>query len=261
MSYKQMDFTISFHNQLIKNYIIETDFEIVFQTSIQSIEKYCKEKYPTLITHKQYSTDELAQLVLMKNYIKKNLNSNDITYIHNYFYEKHWFEPLSYISNITSIKLTDYNCKMWSDPELPYLEIKGIISLDLKKLVDLYLNKKKYYDIILPYSQKVVSKVSSIKFNRAFPLYVTYKGGVEFRNQVLNIVKDYIKNKIPNNIKQVIEKKMKINNIDEYKMEVNWKSSDEIEININDAMKLLKLKIKENFLPMAGGFVLYRNLK
>lgn len=262
--YKQQDLDIYFNTAIVNNSkkkkTLEVKFKIVFQTGSTVIEKYCKQNYETLLTHKQYSTDEKTKLFEMKKYIKDNLNVNDLNYIHKYFFDKGWFNPFKFNKNFIKIDITDTDAKMWTDKELPYLEIDGLLTLDLKKMFDEYMlyNFHKFeFDI----KQPITSRTIKFKFARSLPLFLTYKINPQIYSIFVNIFESYIKSKSKNIIKNEIEKLLKISNIETYKMNINWKFSDTIEVNINDTIKLLKLKAKESFLPTVGGFVLYDMLR
>lgn len=260
MARSYQDFTISFHMQSIEGGKIITPFELVFQTENKVIETYCKKQWPYLMTTQQYSIEQLAELQKMKAYIRRNLAYGDQQYIHDFFYMRHWFEPVVQSMKLTSIKLINYDCKFWTDRETPYLEIKGEITLDIAKMLNLYFDKK-YIKPVKPMNKKILYEELSLKLVRPFPLYITFRGGVEARNQMLNMITAAINDRGTNPIKKLIEKEMGITGIHEYKKTLHWKYQDEIVIEINDTMRLLKIKVRKNIIPIAGGYVLWRSMR
>jgi hypothetical protein len=252
------DFTINFHTQSNKKNKLSTNFKIVFQTSNNNIEKYCQETWPYLIEHKQYSLDQLKELQQMKRYIKKNISQNDINYVHKYFYDKSFFDNIRITNKFTSIEITNYDCKMWTD-NIPYIELEGIITLDLDKLFGYYI-RKDYYKLIMPYKQKLINIEFDIFFSKSFPLYATFRNNTLIKKIFLDYIYKELNNKNNRKLLKDIEKTLKISKIYEYKKQVKWKGKN-IHVNINDITKLLKLKAKKNFLPMAGGYILYKKLR
>lgn len=261
LEYKQQDFNISFHDQKYVNTAREksvtTKFKIIFQTTSKNIEKYCLKNYPTLLTHKQYSADEIKQFIEMRKYIENNLNQSDKDYIHKYFFDRGWFGPFKFNkTKISNIKLEDYDVKMWAD-EIPYLEIDGIITIDIKQMVKEYISNK-YIKFEEPYKQNITSKEINVKFSKQFPLLITFRGGLNFKNILIKMIEDFIKSNRKNFIKEGIEKKLGIDKIHEYKMDITWNQNDSIKVLINDSIKLLKLKAKKNIIPLTFGYFMLK---
>lgn len=268
MSYKQQDFDIQFHTQTVrnrgKNKDISIRFKIVFQTSTKKIEKYCLEHHSNLLQHKQFSADERAQLIIMRQYIENNLTKKDLNYIHEYFYDRRWFDPFVVRDKdkISSIEVDTVDAKMWTD-DLPYLEVNGTITVYFKELFDEYV-KKGYHSFEMINKQRITSRIIKFVFARALPLILTYRGHNHIKGIFTSIFEDYIKSRRTdrrNIIKKEIEKRLKIEDIHLYRMKIDWKFTNTIEVNINDTARLLKLKAKESVLPIIGGFVIYDALK
>lgn len=261
---KQQDFDIHFQTQSVivksNKKISETKFDIVFQTTSQSIEKYCKKNFESILRHKLYSQAEIQQLFAMRKYIENNLNESDKNYIKNYFFEKGWIAPLKKNTKSISIALDEFDAKMWTDKELPYLEIKGTVKLDMEIMLDEYI-KDKFIKIEKPYKQKITQLENTIKFHKSFPLLLTYKGGLKFKQVLLNMVTDRIKSRRTNYIKSELEKNMNIKQIGTFKSEITWTSNTSIKVLVNDSMKLLKLKAKKNILPLTAGYLMLRKRK
>ena len=53
-----LSLNISYNNQTFRKGIMSVPFKIVFQTSSKTIEKYCKENYPKLMTYSIYGFRE-----------------------------------------------------------------------------------------------------------------------------------------------------------------------------------------------------------
>lgn len=254
------DFSIQFHTQLVKNNLITTDFKIVYQTENKMIEKYCMENYPDLMVYSQYTIEQLKRLQYMKSYIKKNLLKTDIQTIENYFYEKHWFDPYKISDGITNIKLINYDCKTWTEPDIPYLEIEGEVTMDLKKMLILCFNKN--YVQYIKQKSRVLSESLSFKFIRPFPMYMTFRGGQEAKREILSMITKNVNNiVIGDKIRPRVESLLKIKDIHKYKKTLSWKYQDEILLEINDAVGLLKKTAKDNIIPLTAGYFLYKDLK
>jgi hypothetical protein len=263
LEYKQQDFNISFHNQsfsdTLSNKSISTKFKIIFQTTSKTIENYCMTNYPTLLTHKQYSADEIRQFIEMRNYISRSLTNADKDYVHKYFFDRGWLEPFKFNrSKFTSIVFDDYDAKMWADTSAPYLEIDGTITLDINKMLNEYISSR-FIKYETPRSQKITSKEILIRFDKNFPLIITYRGGLTFKNILLKMVTDIIKSNRKSIIKDEVEKQLKLDKIHEYKMDITWNQDNSIKVLINDSIKLLKLKAKKNIVPLTLGYFMLRN--
>ena len=259
-SVAQMDFQIKFHMQTVKNKKVTTPFKIVFQTPSKSIEKRCVEQWPYLMQHQKYSTQQLKELQKMKAYIKNRLSRSDKNYIHKYFYDTKWFEPFRRITNMTSIELTDYNCKIWTDKEVPFLEISGEITLDMRKLFDLYF-KRKFLKLETEKTRHKFHDKVMIRFQKPLPLYVTFRGGQEAKKVFANLLREKIDSRRPNDIKKKFEKQFNLKKLETFKKDVEWDRRGKLVVEINDTMKMLKIKAKENVLPLAGGYLLYRKMR
>lgn len=133
---------ISFPLTSIEKNVITVPFKIIYQTHSKALESKIADKYPDLITMAGYNAEQLKRLLVMKKEIQNGLTPADVDEIHNVFYEKYFLDPIQKTDNVTKIKLTAFDCKMWTDEE-PYLEINGEISADIDEMFQkLYTRKK-----------------------------------------------------------------------------------------------------------------------
>lgn len=245
---------ISYNMQTFKKGIMEVPFEIVFQTSSKTIEKYCKETYPSLMTYSNYSMSQLTDLQKMRAYIKVNLGS-EVDEIHNYFYKKNLISPFTIKTGLTKIKIIKCDCKTHTNPDIPYLEINGTITLDYNAMLKIYCSK---YIHAINKEKHIIKESIKFKIDKAYPYILTYSNSLAFKTEFLNLFIQYVNRDKTNDIRKFVEKEMGIDNINTYRKVITW-SDQEISIEVNDVGKLLKIKMKENILPLTGGYLLLRN--
>jgi len=251
-------FNIAFQLQNIKNEIVSVPFDIVFRTNTKEIELYCAKNFKEVLTSYIYSIEQNKKLLEMRRYIKKTISNSDIESIHRYFYDKKWMEPIEFFSKVTDITLTDYDCKFWTDPKIPFLQIKGIITFDLSKMLELYYNKK---FIKINKQNRIIKEELEFVFIKSLPLFLTYSQTTTMRAMLLDI---FIKltNKSGSYINKEIEKLLNIQNIDRYKKEISWKDNKTIRVYINDIIQLLSLRASQNIIPLTvAGYISYRFIK
>ncbi|OQB40857.1 MAG: hypothetical protein BWY04_01176 [candidate division CPR1 bacterium ADurb.Bin160] len=249
-----LNLNIAYHNQTFRKGIMEVPFKIVFQTSSKSIEKYCKENYPKLMTYSNYSMQDNVDLQKMRAYIKVNLGT-EINEIHNYFYKNNLLNPFNIKDNLTKIKIDRCDCKINTNPDIPFLELNGIISFDYDKMLKIY-SEKKYIKAIK--IDKQITKINiKFKITKPYPYILTYRNSLAFKTDFLNLFKNYVNATKTNAVQKLIEKEFNLDGIQNYKKNISW-SDNNILIEINDVSKLLKIKVKENILPITGGYLLLR---
>lgn len=251
-------FDISFHMQSFRKDIVSTPFSLVFQTESENIEKYCKQKYPDLMEYSQYSPEQIRKLHEMRKYIKDNLKQIDIKFIHNFFYDRSWVDPFKIDDGLTTIELNGYNCKTWTDPQVPFLEVKGIIHFNISTLLKFYFKKNKLY---FTKDNGVVTRNLDITFS-SFPLLLTYRSSIRLKSALLSMFTQEINGTATTPVKSKVQMEMELKKIEEYKKNIKWNATNTLRIEITDTAKLLKLKIKESpVLPLVGGYILYKSIR
>ena len=252
---KTANFNIEFAQLIIKGNKISFPFSIVMQTKDNAIEKHCIKTWPQLM-HDDYilTPNDKGEKMKMVSYIKKTLlnQSNDMDLIHKFFYDRRWMNPIPFNKKITSITLNKFECKLWSNPEIPYLELKGWITIDLEKLLDGYLRAN---FITIKQNNKFIRESILIKFTRSLPLLLTYIESVQIKNLILQY---FITNTNKQNtffIKK-IEKLTKLTKLHTFRKKIfKWKNNTEIILEINDLIKLLKKKALRPVPLTAAGFI------
>lgn len=248
-------FNLEFRMQQTKDDKFIVPFKIVIQSSNLQIEKYCAKTWPDLMHSALLSMDQLYRLQKMKNYIKRSLSTQTKDDILKYFFDKRWVDPIKNMDKIVKIDFTDFNCKMWSLAD-PYLEIEGNFYIDLEKMLNLYIDK--YID--LDVQDKLLSEKVKIKFKKPWPVLLNYRGSIQYKQIILNKLKNKIEKSGSNNFKKKLEKALGFKDLHKIKKNLNWQNESLI-LEITDIMKLLKLKAPKAILPLAGGFITRRSLK
>ena len=178
-------FDIDFSLFKVKGDIISFPFYVVIQTTTKGIEEYCRENWPNLLdrTYIHSREDKLRQ-IKMEKYIKETLlkQKKELDIIHNLFYEKRWFGRFKSSDLLSSIQLHDFDAKTWTNPEIPYLELKGEISINLNKVVDYYFRKNL---IKLKRNNKFVKEEIILQFISPLPLLLTYMKSQKIKDLIV----------------------------------------------------------------------------
>ncbi len=247
---------ILFAQKTFDNNTIIFPFQLEVQTTSLSIEKYCLKNYKDLLGFEAFSFEQLVRLQKMKSYITKTLSPNDISDMVNVLKSKGWFNNLPINSKtIFKFKIDDVRCKMLSDI-YPYLTIYGKISINLKELLDVYINKKQ----IIPEKSdnKFIKEVVNLKILQPFPFILTYERSFDIQQKIINIITEYCNRStvLSNGISNAIG----INEIHKFKKEIQWYGDNVIRVTINDFGSLLKAKAKKSWLPLSfAGVMAYSN--
>lgn len=242
--------------QSIKKTVVTIPFTIVLQTPNLEIEKYCLQNWPNLLSMHAFSYDELVAWQKMKAYIKSKFNQHTIL-IHQYFYDNKWFENLAISDGITGCEITEWNARMWDQKE-PMLELKGLLSFDIAKILELYF--KKNYIIVNQKTNKFIKEIINIYFEKSLPSILFYKTSSDIRNILLKEITDRFNKKTTWSDK--VDKLIKIKDTHNLKKEIRWGSSNnQLEIIISDWQELLKHKAKKYAVPIGIGYFAYQLLK
>lgn len=231
-------------------------FKTVIQTSSQTIEKKCKITWPNLLMHSINTPQDNLDLVKMKAYILRTLSTADKNDIHDILYKEGWLAPFVLNDKITTVKILKGDCKMWSDPMLPYLELNGEITVSIPKLLDAFL-KHKWVESTN--DSKLTSEHVKLKLMRSIPLLIRYTGAQD----PLNILLDHLSKeakKQNTGINKLIKKVTKFKNIHTFKFDISWGNDKSIIIyKYTDAIKIFKAKVKRNPIKYAvGAYAAYK---
>ncbi len=242
--------------QSIKKTTVSIPFTMVCQTPTLEIEKYCKLTWPNLLQMHAFTYDELVQWQKMKAHIKNKLTPH-VPLIHQYFYNNKWFENLSIPDGITTCEITEWNSRMWDQVE-PMLELKGILTFDISKILEFYL--KKNYIIINQKTNKFVKEIVNIYFEKSLPSILFYKTSSDIRNIILKEITDRFNAKTVWSEK--VDKLISIKDTHKLKKEIRWgNSNNQLEIVISDWAELLKHKVKKYAVPLGIGYFAYKMLR
>lgn len=255
MIYQQ--FAIDYNNVQVKNLKVTYPFYIVMHTENKELEIDCKQQWPKLMyTATSLSESDKIQLNKMRLYIQRKLKMQhqDLNNIHKMFYERNIMGPLILSQGCSSVDLVHFDCKLWTDPEVPFLELHGEITIDCEKMLDIYI-KRSYLQ--MKTDNKFVRESITIRFVKALPMIMTTVDREVVRKTLLLWFEINCK-KSTSVLNKKLETLLKIKQLHTFKKEINWTQPNEITIEINDFAKLLGLKTKKNLLPLTvGGFIAY----
>lgn len=214
-------------------------FSIVMQTRSQKVEKYCIATWPKLMTHEIYTMEDNLAKFKLYAYIKNHLTASDKKDIHKIFYDRHWMTPLDFNDKGSELQLTEFGCKTWSNPAIPYLELKGTITVDLLKVLNLYIKKKW---ITFETNKGILSETPFIKMNKDLPFIVRYSSS---QTPYDIILKEITKQAGQSNsmITKMFVAKTKLKNIYSYDKKIEWENDKKtITVEIKEKIRLLKDK-------------------
>ena len=214
-------------------------FTCVVQTSSKKVEKYVKEKWPKLMTYAEYSAADRLEMFKMKDYLKANITQSDIDEVHELAYARSWFTPFYRNDKITKCVLTEFGAKTWSNPDVPYLELSGTITLDLKDLITFYIKQKW---IIFETKSGIMSEAPAISFIKPLPFAMIYNGSsTPFEIILKEIIVQASKQN--SDICKLLSKTTKLKNIHSYDKEILWSMDrKKILIKLKNTVRLLKDK-------------------
>lgn len=253
-------FNIDFSLYEIKGSIISFPFYMVMQTKDRSIEEHCFKTYPRLMYETtQYDAIDRANQAKMERYIIKNFKESDKQEVHKFFYDKNWMAPLSMSARLTKITFNDFDCKIWTNPQVPFLEIKGQIHFDLNDILDYYIKRNL---LSIKRDKKLTKEVVNLRFMRGLPFMLTYMT----KNTVNEMIIEYFENKLNSRQKNyVLDKFVKLTKLKKFgkmKKEITWKDNHTIQVVIIDMLAVIGAKLKRNYIPLsAAGYIVYKNLQ
>lgn len=234
---------ISFPLTAVEKNTISVPFKVIYQTSSKSLELKIAEKYPDLIVHASYNAEQLKRLLQMKSDIKNGLTSSDIDKIHDIFYDKYFLDPFVKNDQVSEIKLTGYDCKVWTDAEAPYLEITGIISSDIDIIFQKLLLKRKF---IIKKDFKSFKQTVSLKLRSHLPLMYIFDKPTFLLSHFFHEIFMRQLDKHGTFWNTKIRQSFKIKEFEKAQKEIELLSFNEIRIKILDFGKNLMNKISQN---------------
>jgi len=163
--------------QHTKRYVVP--FYVVGQTQNKKIETYLLEKHKNLLHEHAYSMEEMGQFFEMKRYIEKHLTPADMNDIYSHIENKGFFVPLRQTDKVIEIKITETDAKFWNDPDFPHLQITGEMTIDIPKIVDIYIDKN--FIVLTKNKSKLFSEYFVLEQIRKFPLILEYKNNNEIK--------------------------------------------------------------------------------
>lgn len=247
---KLKTFNINFNAINFNNNILSYPFEIVYTTNNGKIEKQCVEKFPNVTDGgRNFTISDNRDLVLMKNFIKKQLSqTNEANNVNKIFYDRRWFSPAQPNWNISKVEFNDYHCQIW-EANIPYLKLKGIIYIDIKKLLKKYIDSKM---IRLDFTTNFLLKECKIHFTKDLPLILRYlyipSLYIYLKDQIITFIKT------PGNSMNVKFKKWwDVRNIKQFSVVGQWDNDNTLHVEIKDITKLLYHNVKKHPLKTALG--------
>ena len=225
-------------------------FTMIYQTKSLIIEKYCIKSWPILMTYQQYTAQDNLNKFKMVKYIKDNLTASDKIDIHKMVYDKSWMTPLEWNDNNTKCDITEFGCKTWSNPNVPYLELKGIITVNLIDMLSVYIKKNW---ITFETNSSILSEGPYIKLNKSLPFIIRYNSSQTPFDIILKEVTTQA-NKSGSMIDKLLVNKTKLKNIHSYDKKISW-GLDKTIINIELKEKIRLLKDKALTSPIKYGLL------
>lgn len=239
------------------NGVIVTPFKIVCHSHDMTIETRAKKQWPQFMINQMMTLDDRIEWLKMKSFLKKSLmmSSQTLADIHEYTYTKDWMRPLELSNGMTKIEIDDVDCKQWTDPEIPYLEITGTVIFDMNKMIQHYFDKK---FIKIKHSSRFVSDDVWMEFVRPLPLFLMYMESPEIKKYILHYITVNV-NKNNSFLDKMLSKETKIKKFYSYKKEIKWSSNNILAIKLKDWFKLLKRSISKNAVPLTVGSMIAYN--
>ena len=256
MSIKTIEFTVNFGQVRNEKLGPIYPFRAVVQTRSKSVEKECKKRWPNIMTIHENTIEDNMNLVKMRSYIINNLSAQDKDDIHELLYDRGWLAPFEANDKITTIKITSSDCKIWSDPETPYLEVGGEITTSMPAISTAFCKRGW---IQVKTSGGIASEEVELKFTRSTPLLIRYMGSSEPFEILLRDLEKMIKTSgsVP---ARLITQATKFKNAHTMKADITWGwDKSTIKIKYTDTMALIAAKAKRS--PIAYGVAAYAAYK
>jgi hypothetical protein len=254
---KSENFFIAYPLQLFSaNGTVTTPFKITVRTDDLALEKKCAAEFPDLMFMAQYNQDQLFRLQKMKRLIQSSLSQSYINQVHELFYTGKYLYPIPFDKKISNIKITGYDCKMWTNSE-PRLELEGTITISIPDVWRFYYESG---IIKVQHNKKLVRNEILMFFSKPLPLLLVYDRATELKNRMLELIKKDLKDK-GSKISKDFSTLTKNPRLNELTKEVAWMSLDVIKVAMNDLSENILNKMKNNKGKIAFGYLLYQALK
>ena len=254
---KSENFFISYPLQSFNsNGTVTTPFKITVRTDDRAIEKKCAEEYPDLMFAAQYNQDQLFRLQKMKAFIRKSLTNKHIEEIHGLFYSGKYLYPLPFPKPISTISITGFDCKIWTNNE-PRLELQGTITVSILEVLKYYYDNK---IIKIQHNKKLIKNEILLFWSKPLPLLLIFDRATECRTRMMELIKKYLQDKNSAFSKDLVVL-TKNPRIHELTKELSWMSNDVLKIAMNDLSENIINKLKNNKGKIAFGYLLYQATK
>lgn len=232
--------------------IYTVPFKIIAQTSDKTTEMFCFTTWPSLMYDHPYNNKELSMFVKMQAYLRKTLNKNKTLFIdglYDYLDKHGWFVNIKKQENCFDIFIDKVDCKMWNDKTCPHLQVHGIISVDINKIIDIFdLHNWIRFE---KYSTQIFSEAFYLKFEKSIPTLLTFQLSTAVENVILQKIKQLVNNNQSNVYKQ-IKKNYKINGLEKYKKQIEKIDQNKFKITFTNFIDILKLRTKNNKIETAA---------
>ena len=256
MSIKTISFTIEFGKVRNEKLGPVYPFKVVSQTRTKSIERECKKRWPRIMSMQENTIEDNMDLAKMRSYIINSLTTQDKDDIHELLYDRGWLAPFDSNDKITTIKITTSDCKTWSDPEIPYLEIGGEITTSMPALATAFCKRGW---IQSKTSGGIASETAELHFMRSVPLLIRYMNAAEPFEILLRDLEKSIRTS-GSILANIIAKVTKFKNAHTMKSDVTWGyDKSTIKITYKDTMAIIAAKAKRS--PIAYGVAAYAAYK
>ncbi len=245
-----IEFSIEFGQATTRGKAPSYPFRVVLSTRSRSVEAECKKRWPRLMTHREQTPKDNADMGKMRSFISSSLQQADRDDVHAMLYDRGWMAPFEQQDGITSCKLTRFDCKMWSDPSLPYIEAWGSFTVSVRALVDAYF--KRGWTSARS-SGGVASETAEIALTRSVPLLLRYTGSSDPLDAMLAEV-EADSRKPGTHVSRALASATRFRNVHEFRKEVAWGfGSQAIEFRFTDAARVLAAKARRNPIGYALG--------
>lgn len=234
-------YKISSAMRRIESGVVTFPVYLEVQTTSTKIEQYCMKNFPTLIVFHEFSMEEMYQLAKMKTYIKSNLTASDKKDIIDVFITKGW---LNNAITVYDFKILECRCRMAAD-KIPFLLINAEISFNIKSLMKYYVSQN--WLSIVHTGNNITKETAELYFSQPLPYMLIFERSSEIQAQMLQVISELLRS---GPLAKQFDKAVGLEKASTLKKQITWGTDKQIKIVIDDAVGLLKLKAKKNWVPL-----------